>query len=89
VRGVAAVHWYETRIEPAVACRLDGFDHYRIELGHEVAVLITYLGGGDGRRRSVYAVAHPASAQFPAAPPWLCELVRGLHWAPCSPPQVG
>ncbi len=81
------IRWFETPIDTSISARVDAYDHYRIMIGEESAVLITFLGDSQ-RQQRLLAVTHPAARLHPDPPDWVIELIADLPWSPCAGPPA-
>ncbi len=81
------IRWFETPIDASTSARIHAYDHYRIMVGDESAVLITFLGTS-GKRQRLLAVTHPAARLHPDPPEWVTELIADLPWSPCAGPPA-
>ena len=74
-----AIRWLKAHAGRQVIDLLAGFDHRRIAIDGEAAVLISY-SSTTSPDRAVLAVFHPAAATYREAPEAIQTLVAGLSW---------
>ena len=80
------IRWFAADPGRDLQERLAGYDHHRVEINGDTAVLITYITMNDPQR-GLLAVTHPAADKHPEVPRWVKDAVARLTWEPTLPPQ--
>lgn len=82
------IRWLESHPNGKLLARLLRFDHHRIEIDGEPAVLMTYVNK-DHWEGGLLAVVHPAADRYPAVPARVRDAMAKLDWEPTAPPSRG